>query len=350
MRVTGRTSGDPFRLAIAERRNRGFTLVELLVVIAIIGVLIGLLLPAVQSVRESARRTQCTNHLKQLGLSAMSLEAARGHFPTGGWGYWWVGDADRGFGKDQPGGWLYSLLPFTENQELHSLPSDGQKDVVTDQQKAAANRLTKIPVALFNCPSRRGATAFPKPGAGTWVAYNSDTNSAGDNNAIRSDYAANTGNDPHLIHDSGPGSLEQAKSFGWMDMSPFQGIVFVRSEVRPRHIADGLSKTYLFGERYVDPQHYATGISLADNENAYSGWNNDNLRTCWYDPDDPSQNLVPMQDTRGVEEWKRFGSAHTAGAGFVFCDGSVRLIGFDVDPATHYRLGSRADGQAVTIP
>ena len=98
------------------RRRNGFTLVELLVVIAIIGVLVALLLPAIQAAREAARRTQCINNLKQLALGCQNHHDTHGHFPTGGWGWYWVGDPDRGFGKEQPGGWAYNLLPFFEQQ------------------------------------------------------------------------------------------------------------------------------------------------------------------------------------------------------------------------------------------
>ena len=101
--------------------SRGFTLVELLVVIAIIGILVALLLPAVQAAREAARRAQCQNHLKQMALGMLNHESANKFLPVAGWCAVRSGDPDEGYGRDQPGGWPYNLLSYIEEQALHDL-------------------------------------------------------------------------------------------------------------------------------------------------------------------------------------------------------------------------------------
>lgn len=101
--------------------TRGFTLVELLVVIAIIGVLVALLLPTVQAAREGARRIQCSNHLKQLGTAALNHLDAHRIFPTNGWGCFWIGDPDRGVDWQQPGGWIFNLLTYVEQNDVYDM-------------------------------------------------------------------------------------------------------------------------------------------------------------------------------------------------------------------------------------
>ncbi len=141
-------------MAWSTRKTSAFTLVELLVVITIIGVLMGLLLPAVQMVRETGRRTQCLNNLKQFGVAAQSHLTTQGYFPSSGWGATYTGDPDAGFGTNQPGGWLYNVLPYLQMSDIHDL-SKGETGTASKMTDMAVLRSTVVPMAL--CPSRRTA-------------------------------------------------------------------------------------------------------------------------------------------------------------------------------------------------
>src|SRR5687768_15832329 len=162
-----------------RRPKSGFTLVELLVVIAIIGILVALLLPAVQSARESARRTQCKNHLKQIGLAFQNHHDVQLFFPTSGWGWNWVGDPDAGYGAEQPGGWAYNTLSYMEFENIRLIGA-GEPSAT---KKNSLGKMIQIPVPTYHCPSRR----TPKPYGHT----NHQHNATGASQAAKTDYGAN---------------------------------------------------------------------------------------------------------------------------------------------------------------
>lgn len=335
--------------------QRAFTLVELLVVIAIIGILVALLLPAIQAARESARRQQCVNHLKQLSLAALNHHESTGHFPTGGWGWDWIGDPDRGTGQQQPGGWIFNLMPFTEEGVSYAAASDGQPDTLTPQQLKAIREIVVKPLPLIMCPSRRagaGINVFPKPSDGLFIANNSIRNPPTDNTAGRSDYAINCGSMEINELGGGPGSYKILPYWKWCtsgttgridrsnpkcgNVEDQNGIGFERSEIAVKHIIDGTSKTYLCGEKYLNPLNYDTGFDDADNETWCTGYNNDNFRSTFDGP---------FQDRIGFANFRAFGSAHSAGVNMAWCDGHVELVSYDVDPLVHKSAGNRYDGE-----
>jgi prepilin-type N-terminal cleavage/methylation domain-containing protein len=322
--------------------RKAFTLVELLVVIAVVAILVALLLPAVQYAREAARRCQCINNLKQLALACLSHENSIGHLPTGGWGWHWVGDADRGFGKNQPGGWLYSITPFLESTGLHGLPSDGISDEQTTPQVVGATEMTLRTVNVINCPSRR---------TGLFLA-NSDAYFRNADNLIgkyvgRSDYAANAG-DQARFNFAGPPNLtsvvrglyqwETRNTLGLLvDGSVMTGISLQRSEIQLRHVRDGTSKTYLCGEKYLNPNDYYTGIDQGDNLVWCNSMTDDNYRIA-LNP--------PKQDRRGLMANYIFGSAHAGAWSLAWCDGHVSPLSYEIDPQAHRNSANRKDGRS----
>lgn len=358
------------------RPLHGFTLVELLVVIAIIGVLVALLLPAVQAARESARRTQCVNNLKNVGLGWILHEEANKFYPSAGWGHRWWGDADRGFGKSQPGSWMYSILPYIEQQALFKLNSDGQPDVVTAQQKEGNKQTAQALLSVFNCPSRRPLAlvpTFPQNLAGSGLAYNAP---GFDEVPFmnRSDYGANGGDKRGLF--TGPGAAPSAAFKGLVLKLPAHqnivdkatGLLYEASEVRLRSVTDGTSNTYMVGEKYLNPDFYAggddSGRDISDDHTMFAGddfdtvcWSRDIFITPINEPPDDSvppvpalEALFPQPDTPGLPLVASFGSAHPGVWNVVMCDGSVHTLSYDIDPLIHRWLSNRQDGQVTEAP
>lgn len=309
---------------VRKRTARGgFTLVELLVVIAIIGVLVALLLPAVQAARESARRTQCSNHLKQIGLAFHNHSDSMGHLPTGGWGWNYVGDPDGGFAENQPGGWTYNILPWIEQKALREI-GIGQSGPLKQAELA---KLVGTPIKFYHCPSRRPARVYPI----TVQPVNAASVSMG----AKLDYGANCGDGGNERNGGDP---NQAASVN----DVFPGILFDKSKIKLAEITDGTSNTFMVGEKYLSPNAYTTGTDAADNENLYVGFDNDNSRSTG------ATYFPPRQDTKLLANIQVFGSAHPGGFNVVMCDGSVRVIQYSIDQKSFRYLGNRLDGEVIT--
>ncbi len=312
-------------------RRGAFTLVELLVVIAIIGVLVGLLLPAISGAREAARAALCKNNCKELSLACLAHHTAREHLPAGGWGFRCLGVASRGFGPQQPGGWIYSVLPFIEQQALWS-----GSDISDAAHIQGMSTLIQTPLAMLICPSRRPLQTFTvcyPP----WTPYMIPTPTQ----VARSDYAMNGNYKTGASADdnSGPADLVTQPA-------PFinDGMTGQAWWVPMASVTDGAANTYLLGEKWIPSDHYLDGFDYGDNENAYIGSDRDVLRN-----ETPPAADAPSGNNVSPGSNYAFGGPHLAGFHMAFADGHVQQIQFSIDPAVHALLCNRHDGTAVRL-
>jgi prepilin-type N-terminal cleavage/methylation domain-containing protein len=296
--------------------RKGFTLIELLVVIAIIAILIALLLPAVQQAREAARRTECKNNLKQIGIAFHNFQDTYGRLPNGG------RDGGPGDPLDsccnslsvQGWSWSYHILPFIEQQNLFDLGDPNSPSSAT-HSLVAGNA-----VKAFYCPTRRSPTLH--------------------SGSYKSDYAGNAG-------ERGTGSIRSAASDGTT------GVVIKTDagETTIEQLRDGSSNTVMVAEKALHPDHF--GSDGGDNERwNNAGWDEDIVR---YGSQRDSAGVVtvirPVADMSApAGGWHPdFGSAHAVGMNAVMADGSVHFISFNVAADTFIRLTNSRDGQTVNL-
>ncbi|OAI40777.1 hypothetical protein AYO40_04275 [Planctomycetaceae bacterium SCGC AG-212-D15] len=283
------------------RPRRGFTLIELLVVIAIIGILIGLLLPAVQKVREAANRVKCSNNLKQMGLACHMHNDVFGCLPLGG--ITWnktrtmLPNGAPALFDQQAWGWGYQILPFIEQDALWRNPND----------------LTVVgaPLPIFFCPTRRPPTL---------KMY-----TQGNDNGLHAmmDYAGNGGTgagDGMILHCNYP--------------KPSKTISLAT-------IPDGSSNTLMISEKRLQPSQYAGSQTCDDDQGWTDGWDNDTICLSNYG--------VPMQDDHAAGSCGfQFGSAHSAGVLAVFGDGAVHPISYSIPKTVFTAICGTNDGQAFS--
>ena len=316
---------------------RGFTLVELLVVIAIIGILVALLLPAIQAAREAARRTQCVNNLKQIGLGILNFESTKRFVPA----------------SRQPcaiAGWPVAILPYLEETAAYST-WDHKTGYYA---QLAANRTFQV--SAYYCPSRRSP---PKLSIMGDTPIDRDPTEAANLPGGLGDYAAVGGDGRPAWDYAAPG--ERAPNGSFVHAGPFapngnpneqncnfanrlKANVIIQYLVRLRNITDGLSKTLFVGEKHVHEEGFGRGdygdSSVYNSDEAYVF-----LRYLG-----PNYALAASpQEKKGAWNYTTFGSYHPQVCNFVLGDGSVRPISNSIDTINAGYLASRAGGELTDL-
>jgi prepilin-type N-terminal cleavage/methylation domain-containing protein len=312
---------------VRTTRRSGFTLIELLVVIAIIAILIGLLLPAVQKVRDAAARIQCSNHLKQIGLGAHNYHDANGFLPP-----------DRI--RDEWATWAVLILPYIEQDNVFKLWNLQLRASAAEQSAAAMQNNVKI----YFCPSRRTTpTTFSNNGGGM-SDYASCSSTNNNNGFLCIGVASGVRPDGSVINGDFSASPAGTRILKWNGQTSLNAI------------PDGTSNTIMIGEKFIrrasqfgrneDRSVYNSAVANAYQRNLGVHPSNGNV---WRLVDRVDAKLPA--DSAAGSDWplcnSSFGGPHAGICMFVMGDGSVRGIRTSVDPANLHRLGSRNDGQVI---
>ena len=323
--------------------SRGFTLVELLVVIAIIGILVALLLPAIQAAREAARRKQCMNNLKQIGLASHLVLDTYKTFPSAGIGphpnIKLRGNSVVG-PKEQEIGWGFQILPFIEEQAIYNLraPNTNTTQILAaDVEKIIGVKI----VPFYNCPTRRAPTPESAKGTGHYLIDYASSMPPHVNLDSGNPPKFNIGEywcfNPNGPHDRNEAGTIQCSALGIIVRSPRYG-----TPTKPSQVVDGLTTTMMYGEKWLNAGHYESGDDWDDR-----GW------TDGYDWDIVRSTASPPRpddlNPDGIDPFM-MGGAHSGGFQACFGDGAIHFIGWDVDPTTYNRWGNRRDGNAATAP
>ncbi|HVT29225.1 MAG TPA: DUF1559 domain-containing protein [Lacipirellulaceae bacterium] len=319
-----------------ESRNptRGFTLVELLVVIAIIGILVALLLPAIQAAREAARRTECLDNLRQTGLAVLNYESTREYFPRGRWNLLPTDTSkhavsDRPSAKSNDASWTVVVLPYAEEQNIAS-----QYDLKKEWFNIDNRPPVSYPLSIYVCPSVPEKSRFddnfttnPKPAAGDYGC----TNGVGTGvwNLHFDELGTYPGNVP------GGNGEDNPKVIGVMTKA------LLRQPCRVKDITDGTSKTLLIAEDAGRPTPYMDGHP----GNVSGKLIPVDAGTGWADPDSGfTLNTEPVINHKNDGEIYSF---HPGGAQVCFADGSTRFINSSLDTLVGIALVTRAGGEIV---
>lgn len=338
-----------------SKPKRGFTLVELLVVIAIIGILIGMLLPAVQQVREAARRTQCLNNMRQISLAMINYESANMHFPPGieteplsNFSLAEINDDSFSPNQIGPGpldrtayNWSCVILPQLEQGNLYNdvRATNRSSSSITFNVSGVQVEMNILPG--FICPSDVGDETSPRRGA---------TGNA--NNIGKLNYSGICGNllgrDLHNITNASQiGLPARAVSSNLERLRlDFPGILYVNSDVTFGQISDGTSNTFLLGER--DQQR------LSDTRERFPGSWGGTRNASWMNQclspasSDPNQTLNAIADNITARDFS-LGSQHPGGGNYSLADGSVTFISDDISGRIIDAYGTRAGGEVASL-